>query len=489
MIVLRDYQEKTIDLLRKKFASGTKRVLLVAPTGSGKTAIFCEILRSAAAKGTRAIMVVRGRSLVDQASERLASYGVPHGVMMAGHWNCDISKSIQICSVDTLYRRRLAPPAALVVIDEAHLASGDSYKWLLEHYQDALILPVTATPYLRRGLRHVADDFIEAATMRDLITRGFLVPIKYFAPSTLDVSRVTVDSTGDFNNKKLFEASNERELYGNLVDTYKRLNNRTALIFGVNVEHSQKIAEAFNAAGVPTKHVDANTPLTDRKAIVAQLERGQIKAIASVGTMTTGVDIPSLETLVIARPTMSLNLHLQMLGRVTRTAPGKQLGVVFDHAGNLQRHGLAEFSRVISLDGHEAKQPEIRPCSCLQCLAVFCPFEAYQASGEQNRSKRSYVCPSCGFDNTPARDRSDDPIVESSDDLAELTEEQIEALAIKERYNDLEKIRKKTKNQKGKPYNWLWTFHTLRREYGDEKIKQVFPDQFRRLNWRPDILR
>lgn len=484
MIKLRDYQAKTLQELRLKFASGTRRVLLVAPTGSGKTAIFCEILRSAAERQRQAIMVVRGRSLVDQASERLGAYQVPHGVMMAGHWNRDQAQPIQICSIDTLYRRKLAPPADIVVIDEAHLASGDSYRWLLDQYGTAFILPVTATPFLRRGMRHVADDFVEAATMRQLVDEGFLVPLKYFAPSTIDVSRVAVDSTGDFNQRKLYEAANERELYGNLVDTYKRQNNRTALIFGVNVEHSKKIMEAFNAAGVPTKHVDADTPLWERKQTVAELERGELKAIASVGTMTTGVDIPSLETLIIARPTMSLNLHLQMLGRVTRTHPGKTCGIIFDHAGNLERHGLAEFNRSICLDGHERKESEPRPCACRQCLAVFCPYETYLAAGITNRSQRSYVCPSCGFDNTVQRQAGEAAIVETQADLAELTPEQLAMMAIKNRYADLEILRKKVKNKQGKPYNWQWTFHRLTDEFGLSQTSKAFPNQMKLIKWR-----
>lgn len=481
---LRDYQAKCLQELRLKFAAGTRRTLLVAPTGAGKTAIFCEILRSISERGRSAIMVVRGRSLVDQASERLGAYEVPHGVMMAGHWNRDRTKAIQICSIDTLYRRKIAPPADIVVIDEAHMASGDSYKWLLSQYNSAFILPVTATPFLKRGMRHIADDYVEAATMRQLIDAGHLVPLKYYAPSTIHVSRVAVDSTGDFNQRTLYEAANARELYGNLVDTYKRQNNRTALIFGVNVEHSKKITEAFNAAGVPTKHIDADTALWERKQTIAELECGQLKAIASVGTMTTGVDIPSLETLIIARPTMSLNLHLQMLGRVTRTHPGKTCGIIFDHAGNLERHGLAEFNRTICIDGYERKESEPKPCACRQCLAVFCPYEAYLAAGISNRSKRYYVCPSCGFDNTVQREATEPEIVETQADLAELTPEQLAMMAIKNRYADLEVSRKKVKNKQGKPYNWQWTFHRLTDEFGLSQTSKAFPNQMKSIRWR-----
>lgn len=485
-MILRPYQVAALDNVRKKYASGIKKILLVSPTGSGKTAMFCEILKSAHEKQRSAIMVVRGRSLVDQASERLTEYQVPHGVHMNGHWNNRPDERIQVCSIDTLYRRKLAPPADLVVIDEAHTANGESYKWLFQHYQSAYFMPVTATPFLKRGMRHLADDYIEATTMQRLIDGGFLSPLRYFSPSTIDLRGVKIDSTGDYNQRQLYEAADSAKIYGELTENYKTLNGKTAIAFGVNVEHSKKIAASFIAAGIPAKHIDADTSLSERKEIIRELERREIKIITSVGTMTTGIDIPSLESLIIARPTASLNLHLQIIGRVTRIFPGKTHGVIFDHAGNVARHGLAEFQRAVNLDGFTPRESEPKPVACLKCLAIFCPYENYLNSGLRIQSKRYYICPFCGHDNSPPK-RDDDDIIlsEEPDELKELTADDIVSLKIINHHNELEILRGKTKAKNGKPYNWRWTFHRLIADYGEEKITAIFPSKMKAMSWRP----
>lgn len=486
IIELRQYQVAALDALRKKYASGTKRVLLISPTGSGKSLMFCEILRSAYEKGRSAIMVVRGRSLVDQASEKLADYNVPHGVRMASHWNNRPHERIQVCSIDTLYRRKIAPDADIIVIDESHTAGGDSYAWLFAHYPDALFLPVTATPYLKKGMRHIADDYVQATTMRELIDTGYLVPLKYFAPSTINLTNVKIDSTGDYNAKQLYEASDDTKVYGDLVANYQKLiPGLTAIAYGVNVDHSKKIADSFIKSGIPALHIDANTPLAERKMIIAKLVAKEILIISSVGTMTTGIDIPSLEAIIVARPTTSLNLHLQIIGRVTRIYPGKCHGIVLDHAGNIVRHGLAEFDRAVNLDGFTPKESDIKPVTCKQCYAVFCPLENYLAAGIQNRTKRYYVCPACKHDNAPAqRDAPDIEMQTSDDELLELGDEQIETLLIRNKYAELEVLRKRTKNKDGKTYNWQWTFYRLIAEYGEPKIKQAFPSQMKSIKWR-----
>lgn len=476
---LRPYQLESIFELRIKYASGTKRVLLVSPTGSGKSLMFCEILRSAYEKGRSAIMVVRGRSLVDQASEKLADYQVPHGVCMAGHWNNRPHERIQVCSIDTLHRRKIAPQADIVVIDEAHTAGGESYKWLFAHYPDALFLGVTATPYGKKGLRHIADDYVIAISMQELIGQKFLVPLKYYAWSTIDVTGVKIDSTGDFNGKQLYAAADNKKIYGDLVANYQNLiPGKTALAFGVNVAHSKKIAESFNVAGIPAKHIDADSPLSERKKIIAEIERREILVISSVGTMTTGIDIPSLDAIIIARPTASLNLHLQMIGRVTRTFPGKQVGIILDHAGNTVRHGLAEFNRAVNLDGFTPEKSDPKPVTCDKCYSVFCPVET------STTLDRNYICPACGHNNTPAKKERDDEIATADADLSELSAEQLEHMTIRNDFDNYELLRKSTKNKDGKLYDWRWTFHRLIKDYGEHKISKVYPSQMKSIKWR-----
>jgi len=482
---LRPYQVAAIHALRMKYATGIKRVLLVSPTGSGKSLMFCEILRSAYEKNRTAIMVVRGRSLVDQASEKLADYNVPHGVRMNNHWNNRPHERIQVCSIDTLYRRQLAPPAEILVLDEAHTAGGDSYKWLFAHYPDALFLAVTATPYSKKGLRHIADDYVSAISMQELIEQKFLVPLKYYSPSTINISSVQLDSTGDYNNKQLFAAADTKTVYGDLVSNYQNLiPGKTAIAFAVNVKHSQNIAASFNTAGIPCLHIDADTSLAERKIIIGKIERKEILVISSVGTMTTGIDIPSLEAVILARPTASLNLNLQMTGRVTRTFPGKSVGIILDHAGNTMRHGLAEFERAINLDGISKEKSDPKLCTCKTCYSIFCPYAEYLASGLNLQSQRVYVCPTCGHDNSPPKRAEDAEIGTTDSDLAEITEEQIEDMKIRQKYEQWESLRAKTKTKQGKTYNWQWTFHKLIEQYGEHKISEMFPSKMKSIKWR-----
>lgn len=147
---LRDYQQSAIDQIRAAYARGTRRVLLHLATGAGKTLCFCHIMKSAADKNKKCVMIVRGRELVDQASDRLGRENVSHGVLMAGHWRQDFNSPVQVCSIDTLRSRKYIPDADLVVVDEAHLTGGASYAWILQEYRDrgAYILAVTATPHM-----------------------------------------------------------------------------------------------------------------------------------------------------------------------------------------------------------------------------------------------------------------------------------------------------------------------------------------------------
>jgi superfamily II DNA or RNA helicase len=444
-MALRPYQQAAIDEISKHYRNGVKRVLLHMATGGGKTVVFSHVLTNSGYKGNRCIMVVRGRKLVNQASARLFREGVHHGVLMNGAWNYRPNALIQICSIDTLTARKLRPDAKLIVIDEAHMATSDSYVKFLEQYPNAFVLAVTATPYVEKSLRHIADEIVKPISMRELIDTGFLVDARYFAPSSPDLSGVKVSSsTHDYVQNDLANAMQSGTLVGDLVHHWKKLGeNRPTLCFAATIGHSKNIVSQFMNAGISAEHCDADTPEAQREEIIKRLQDGITKVVSNVGIFCTGVDIPPVGCIIMARPTKSYNLYIQQAGRGTRPADGKSDFIILDHAGNVNEHGFITEEPQANLDGTKvvgAKSPK----TCSQCYAVFIGFK----------------CPACGY-TRPAEDRESKELVVTDGDLQEITESPFES-QVKRRIKGLETLRKDRGFKKG------WVYYRIVEEYGEE---------------------
>jgi len=383
---LRPYQSKAIHQIRLLFAKGTKKVLLHLSTGGGKTVIFCEILNGVRKRGKKAIIVVYGKGLVDNASQRLMREGIPHGVLQGNHWNYRPNEPIQVCSITTLFKRKIVPEADLVVIDEAHMSTGVSYEWLLSQYQDKFILPVTATPHLKKGMRHVADEVVYPIAFKELVKQDFLVAPKYFCPIQLDLSKVKIDSkTGDYSLADLALNMDGPKIYGEVVSHYKEIcNGVPAICFAINIQHSNMLVNLFNINGIKAEHVDAKTPQSVRAEIIKRLENGETKVIVNVGVMTTGIDIPCLKAIIFCRPTKSYNLMIQMAGRGTRPYKDKDFFYILDHANNVLEHGFIENEQECNLDGWE-KDSVRKAKVCKECFFAWMP------------EKPREPCPECGF--------------------------------------------------------------------------------------------
>ena len=390
--MLRDYQSESLTEIRKKFAAGIKRVLLWLETGSGKTVVFCEVLKGAHAKGRHAIMVVRGKDLVDQASQRLFRENVPHGCLQADHWNKQPHAFIQICSIDTLFRRKLLPKADLIVIDEADLATSDSFMWLLDKYKDQFVLSVTATPYAKKGLRHIADAVVHPISYVQLVAKNYLKPLRYYVPSTIDLTGVGIDKkTGDFKLNELDKQMRKAALYADIVDSYKKIAYpRPAILFASSIAHSLEMVEKLKESGITAEHVEADTPQAERQAVIKRVQSGETNVVCNVGVFCRGVDIPCISAVIMARPTMSYNLYQQQLGRGTRIHPSYPDCIVLDHANNIKMHGFKEHERAAELDPPPEKMKKFRVVMCKKCFHAF-DYNVLQ----------SYICPLCGYDNTP----------------------------------------------------------------------------------------
>jgi len=381
---LRPYQQAAVDAVRDSFRSGRKRPLLVAPTGSGKTVIFSYITASAAAKGNRTLVLVHRAELLEQCHRSLSQMDVPHGLIASG-LTPDRSHLTQIASVQTLVRRfdRVMAPD-LIVIDEAHHATAGAWASVLAQYPNACVLGVTATPQRLdgKGLGQVFDDLIRGPEVADLLDQGFLARPIYYAPKTVSMEGVH-KTAGDFNRAEIAERMDKPTITGDAVIHYRKYaEGQPCIVFCTGIKHAEHVTQAFNAAGYRFKVIDGTLAKEERARRVIDLSSGALQGLVSVDIVSEGFDLPCVSTAILLRPTASLSLHLQQVGRVLRPSPGKQRAVILDHVGNCKRHGLAEEVRDWSLDGVRKRvrnniQDDIQSTrQCPECYAVHTPSPA-----------------------------------------------------------------------------------------------------------------
>lgn len=452
--MLRDYQQKGVEQIRAFYSQGHKGVLLHLATGGGKTVVFSYILRETIKNGFKAIMVVRGRELIKQASQRLIRENTPHGVLMANHWLYKPKAPIQICSIDTLRSRGLTPEADLIVIDECHMATSKSYKEFLSKYPNAKILGVTATPYTDKSLEHIASAVVHPISVQTLIDQGFLVKPRYYAPTMPDIEGVKVSaSTHDYQQNDLADRMDTNILVGDIVTNWKKFGqNRSSICFAVTIEHSKHIVNCFNQAGIPAEHMDAETPDEDRVQIIERSKNGDTKIISNVGILCTGVDLPHIGCVIMARPTKSYILYIQQAGRGTRPFTDKSDFILLDHAGNILKHGFITDEREANIDPDLPKVEKLKnPKVCAECFACYMEPK----------------CPFCGSAETThgTRDRE---IIFTEGELKELTN-----LDLKAKVRLFIEEHKKIAKAKG--YKRGWVYYKLKDQFGEEIANEFMP--------------
>jgi DNA repair protein RadD len=375
---LRDYQIRGLNEILAAFRGGARSVLVVSPTGSGKTTIFSDLIASVQ---SRVVVLVHRRELATQASNRLREFGVDHGFIMAGEPRRAFAR-VQIASVQTLVRRQ-APTASLVIVDEAHLSTAETWRKVIGQYPGAKILGFTATPYRLSGkpLAGQYDRCVVVAQPGELREQGHLCPyvgFSYKAPDLSDVEKVG----DDYNQGQAAEKMSA--IVPNVVEQWQaHASHLSTVVFAVTVEHSQKLTAEFRAAGVRAEHLDGSTTIEQRKAILARVERGETRVLCNVGVAVEGLDIPRLKCCVLARPTMSLARAIQMMGRVRRPWNG-EVARIHDHAFVIGQHGLPDADRDYTLHAKPEKPPALTTCN--MCLAMY--------SGPK--------CPACDHENETA---------------------------------------------------------------------------------------
>jgi DNA repair protein RadD len=346
---LRDYQADFIERYRRELSLGRRRVIGVSPTGSGKTVVAAAIARHAASHGQRMLFLVHRRELVRQSSQKLYDVGLDHGIIAAG-FPARPSVPVQIGSINTLDARAVRcsnmklPPADLVIVDEAHHAPARTWQRLINAYPGAVVLGLTATPCRGdgRGLGNIFEAMIECASIPALISGGYLVPTRVYAPSRPDLDGVQV-RRGDYVEAELAERMDRPQLVGDVVTHWHRLGERRCtIVFATSVAHSVHLRDEFGRSGVAAAHVDGTTPAAERDAVLAGLASGAFEVVTNCGVLTEGFDLPDIGAIVLARPTKSLGLYRQMVGRGLRPATGKSDCLVMDHAGCTFEHGFID---------------------------------------------------------------------------------------------------------------------------------------------------
>jgi DNA repair protein RadD len=397
VIELYDYQRDLVNSARDiaKFLPKPVRVLIQLETGGGKTVLILEPIRLAHEKGKKVLWVCRGRELVKQADEHLWSWGLPHGIIMAGEETSPAG--IQLCSKDTLLswcKRRQnmgLPRADLLIIDEAHETAGPQYRWLLEQYHDAFVIGLTATPVEAKGnplLGNFWGGMAQGIKTSELIRRGYLVPSRVFSHYIPDLRGVPT-SNGDWQQKQLAERMDKTKLVGDIVTHWLEMGEqRRTIAYATNIAHAMHICEDFVKHGVPCEHVDGSTDNDTREAILKRLASGETLIVTSVGVLIQGVDIPAASCMIDAAPTKSFGRQRQKWGRLKRLFPGKKYALILDHAGNAVRHGHPDMDIDWQLNKGEKIQDKVAR-QLKQKPAIVCPACHAIFSGLRE-------CPNCG---------------------------------------------------------------------------------------------
>lgn len=391
-ITLRDYQLAIIDEARALMQTGCKSLCIVSPTGSGKTALTAQMIKTSASKGLSSWFIVHRRELVKQSALAFHQAGINFGIVASG-FPFDAKPMVQICAIQTLTNRleKLKPPS-LIVWDESHHVGARTWEKVRERFSEAYHIGLTATPERLdgKGLRKYFSEIVLGPRVQDLIDEGYLCPYRLLVPSTISMAGVKTQM-GDYARAEAEAIIDKPHITGDAIREYKKLGgNKRAVVFCMSVKHSNHVVDQFNRAGISAIHVDGETDSFTRDGAIKAFERGDIRVLSNVNLFGEGFDLPSIEIVILLRPTQSLSFYLQSVGRALRPSPNKTQAIILDHAGNVERHGLPCDDRAWSLDGRGERLkntkdsgPAIRICEicfgaqpsgkphCIYCNNVF----------------------------------------------------------------------------------------------------------------------
>jgi len=468
---LRHYQQTGVNGIRECFRRKIKSVLFVLATGGGKTVVFTYLAQQSSLKKKRVLILVHRIELLRQTSSALLKFDVEHG-MINPQYTPNFNTNVQVASVQTIIKRLNYMTSVnwepdLIIVDEAHHGTAGSWRKIIDHFSNALVLGVTATPIradgqgLGRQWGGLFDDLVEGPSVMDLINEGYLVKPRIFTPpNELDLSDIGT-SMGDYKKDDLAKLVDKPTITGSAVEHYSNLCAGTpAVVFCVNVAHAEHSAEQFRQAGFRFYAVDGSMDDDKRKTILGGLADGSVQGVCSCDLISEGTDIPAIGCAILLRPTQSKGLYLQQVGRALRPCDGKEYAFILDHVGNTIAHGLPYQDQDWSLEGERKKrgakkqETAVRVTQCLSCFAVHEPAP---------------VCPECGHV-YPIRDTTPKQV---EGKLQEITEVDIIKKHKRQEVGRASTLEELVKISKERGYDPKWA--TIQYMLKAKKLEKIMP--------------
>ena len=357
----RPYQQKAAAAIHREWDAGNKKTLVVMPTGTGKTIVFASIVNDQVEKGEHVLILAHREELLQQASDKLKMVtGLETALEKAQNSALDSDKMVVVASVQTLSKqnRLMKYPRdyfGTIIIDEAHHTAAKTYKGILEHFIDAKVLGVTATPD-RSDMKSLSDIFDSLAfeyKLPDAIREGYLCKINTKTiPVEVDISKVHINA-GDFSAQDL----------GNVLDLYldtiadaivRECQNRKTVIFTPLVRISKRLCNILNKRNFKTAEV--NGASADREDVLKGFDNGEYKALTNAMLLTEGWDCPTVDCIICLRPTKSRSLYAQIVGRGTRLCEGKKNLLVLDFLWLTKKHSLCHPADIFCEDPEVAQK-------------------------------------------------------------------------------------------------------------------------------------
>lgn len=385
-IELRKYQVELINNIRRSITAGHRAIVAVLGCGGGKSVIQAEIARSAVSKNNRVLFLVHRKELCEQIKNTFAGQGV----------------DMRLCSVSMVQTvsRHLdsIPEPSLIITDECHHSTANTYRKIYDKFPDAIKLGFTATPVRlgKGGLGEVYDDLITSVSTKWLIKNHYLAPYKYYSVKLADTSGLHVRS-GEFKADEVACLMQNKEIYGETVAQWEKLaRNRKTIVYCASVEASEMTADEFSKAGYRSYSLDGSTSENERRDVIERFRKGDIKILCNCELFGEGLDVPDCECTVLLRPTQSLTVYIQQSMRSMRYMPDKA-AVIIDHVGNCYLHGLPDDDRKWTLEPKKKQENTVKIRECKNCFAVYppsfdkCPYCGYKAVKEVRHSNKKTI--------------------------------------------------------------------------------------------------
>lgn len=392
------FQEESVEGLRAGIRAGHRSQILTIPTGGGKTVIAAYLCKEAHSKGSPTSFIVDRVSLVDQTSAVFDRFGVPHGIIQADNERRAGWEPIQICSAQTIEKRGFFPNTKLVIVDECH-STRKAVADLIKNTQVKAI-GLTATPFTR-GLGEIYSNVVNVTTTNDLIAGKYLVPLKMYAAKAIDMTGAKVVA-GEWTDSEI--EARGMEIIGDIVNGWAEQTNAhfggpaKTIVFAASVDHGAELCSRFQACGYNFQQISYRDGNDDRRReLIAEFRKPNsvIDGLVACEVLSRGFDVTDVMVGISARPyRKSLSSHIQQMGRVMRSHPGKEFGLWLDHSGNALRfrnqtedvfeNGVGELSEE-GLESKAPREPTDEEKAEIRCAG--CGFVLQPAMK---------VCPSCG---------------------------------------------------------------------------------------------